>query len=154
MAKDKKKNPRRLAREYAVQALYQWQLSPASADEVLLSFLTEHKLEDTDQAYWRELVNGVVENHSALDEGMRDFLSRSPKSVDPVELAILRIAMYELTHRPDIPYRVIINESIDLAKLFAAIDSHRFVNGVLDKAAKKLRPVECEMKTKSNRRVD
>src|SRR3990167_2884472 len=99
------KNPRRQAREYAVQALYQWQLSPLSVGELLLNFSKDHDFSTVDGEYWRELVAHGVEQADVLDLKMRPFLSRPIEAVNPVERAILRVAFYELCFRIDIPYR-------------------------------------------------
>lgn len=146
----KNKNPRRCAREYAVQTLYQWQLSEPSVAELIVDFSKDQSFSGVDRDYWHELVTNSIEQASVLDEKMQPFLSRSLASVNPVELAILRVAFYELCFRPDIPYRVVINEAIELAKVFGAVDSHRFMNGVLDKASKKLRSIEVAKKSASD----
>lgn len=144
-----RKNSRRQAREYAVQALYQWQLSQHIIADILLDFSKEHNFSHVDQEYWQELVTQSIAQADVLDVTMQPFLSRPIAAVNPVELAILRVAFYELCYRIDIPYRVVLNEAIELAKLFGAVDSHRFMNGVLDKAAKKLRSAEIAMKRKA-----
>ena len=94
---------------------------------------------ETDVAYFRDLFSGVVLGHMELDSKLRPYLSRPMQDLDMMELALLRLAMYEMTRREDVPYKVVINEAIELAKVFAAEDSHKFVNGVLDKAAPHVR---------------
>ena len=94
---------------------------------------------ETDVAYFRELLSGVVLSHAELDSKIRPYVSRPMQDLDMMELALLRLAMYEMTRREDVPYKVVINEAIELAKVFAAEDSHKFVNGVLDKAAPHVR---------------
>lgn len=94
---------------------------------------------ETDVAYFRELLSGVVLSHAELDSKIRPYISRPMQDLDMMELALLRLAMYEMTRREDVPYKVVINEAIELAKVFAAEDSHKFVNGVLDKAAPHIR---------------
>lgn len=139
---EKPKSPRRVSREYAVQTLYTWQLAPLGLEQLLTDFAAQHSFEHADIAYWRELVTQGVRHGDELDECLQAFISRATHELGPVEHAILHIAIYELRDRVDIPYRVIINEAIDLAKYFGAADSHRFINGALDAAAKKLRPIE------------
>ncbi|WP_442801687.1 transcription antitermination factor NusB [Serratia rubidaea] len=130
---------RRRARECAVQALYSWQLSKNDVADVELQFLTEQDVKDVDVAYFRELLSGVAMNAGALDALMTPYLSRQLEDLGQVEKAILRVALFELKMREDVPYKVAINEAIELAKVFGAEDSHKFVNGVLDKAAPHIR---------------
>lgn len=126
---------RRRARECAVQAIYSWQLSGNDIADVELEFLSEQDTQGVDIAYFRELLVGVAINATRLDKVMEPFLSRQLEELGQVEKAILRLAMFELSFREDVPYKVAINEAIELAKVFGAEDSHKFVNGVLDKAA-------------------
>lgn len=130
---------RRRARECAVQALYSWQLSKNDIADVELQFLSEQDVKDVDITYFRELLSGVAVHAASLDALMAPFLSRQLEELGQVERAILRIAMFELSKRDDVPYKVAINEAIELAKTFGAEDSHKFVNGVLDKAAPTVR---------------
>lgn len=130
---------RRRARECAVQALYSWQLSKNDVADVELQFLTEQDVKDVDVAYFRELLSGVAMNAGTLDALMKPYLSRQLEELGQVEKAILRVALFELKMREDVPYKVAINEAIELAKVFGAEDSHKFVNGVLDKAAPHIR---------------
>ncbi len=132
---------RRKARRMAVQALYQWQIAGHPATEIITQF-AGHASRKVDFAYFQELTEGVISQHSQLDNQLQPQLSRALSGVDPVERAILRLATYELSQRLEIPYRVIINESIELAKRYGAEQGHRFVNGVLDKTAQVLRPQE------------
>ncbi|VAX76514.1 N utilization substance protein B [Serratia symbiotica] len=126
---------RRRARECAVQALYSWQLSKNKINEIEYQFLTEQDLGGVDIAYFRELFSGVAVNAARLDSLMVPYLSRQLEELGQVEHAVLRIALFEIQIREDVPYKVAINEAIELAKTFGAEDSHKFVNGVLDKAA-------------------
>jgi len=126
---------RRKAREYAVQLLYSWQLSKNNIQDVIDYFLLENTITEIDFNYFYELILGVTKNYRNLDKSMEPYLSRNLKELGEIEKAILRISFYELTKRNDIPYRVSINESIELAKSFGAEKSHKFINGVLDKAA-------------------
>lgn len=128
------------ARSLAVQAVYQWQMAGQPVKDIVTQFLAEHAGKKLDSEYFQTLVSGVTSNLGSIDEGLSEFLDRDIERVDPVERAILRIAGYELLERPEIPYRVVINEAVELAKVFGAEKGHRYVNGVLDKAARKLRP--------------
>lgn len=130
---------RRRARECAVQALYSWQLSKNDIADVELQFLSEQDVKDVDIAYFRELLSGVAVNAASLDALMVPVLSRQIEELGQVERAVLRIALFELSKRDDVPYKVAINEAIELAKTFGAADSHKFVNGVLDKVAPTVR---------------
>ncbi|WP_225181339.1 transcription antitermination factor NusB [Pectobacterium aroidearum] len=130
---------RRRARECAVQALYSWQLSKNDIADVEHQFLSEQDVKDVDITYFRELLAGVATRAEKLDQLMAPFLSRQIEELGQVEKAILRLAMFELSKREDVPYKVAINEAIELAKVFGAEDSHKFVNGVLDKAAPSVR---------------
>ncbi|WP_174868820.1 transcription antitermination factor NusB [Pectobacterium polaris] len=130
---------RRRARECAVQALYSWQLSKNDIADVEHQFLSEQDVKDVDITYFRELLAGVATQAEKLDQLMTPFLSRQIAELGQVEKAILRLAMFELSKREDVPYKVAINEAIELAKIFGAEDSHKFVNGVLDKAAPSVR---------------
>ncbi|MXP67586.1 transcription antitermination factor NusB [Pantoea sp. Aalb] len=131
---------RRRARECAVQALYSWQLSNNNIFDVECQFIKEQNIKNVDIRYFRELLLGVVNNSIYLDYLIKPYLSRTLESLDPIEKVILRIAVYELSKRYDIPYKVAINESIELAKIFGAEESHKFINGVLDKLAPNIRP--------------
>ena len=131
---------RRRAREWAVQALYSWQVSQNDIADVEYQFLSEQDVKDVDVLYFRELLSGVATNSAYLDGLMKPYLSRLLEELGQVEKAVLRIALFELSKRDDVPYKVAINEAIELAKTFGAEDSHKFVNGVLDKAAPAIRP--------------
>jgi N utilization substance protein B len=137
-----KPSPRRKARELAVQAVYSWQLSKNSIAEIELNFLTENSARRFDIPYFQQLFRGISAQISSIDEKISPHVDRPLKDVDPVEKAILRVAVFELSECLDVPYRVIINEAIELAKSFGADDSHKFVNGVLDKVVKLVRPNE------------
>jgi len=130
---------RRRARECAVQAIYSWQLSGNPIAEVEYEFIAEQDMSDVDVNYFRELLSGVATNATKLDQLMAPYLSRQLEELGQVEKAILRVSMFELSFREDVPYKVAINEGIELAKVFGAEDSHKFVNGVLDKAAPAVR---------------
>jgi N utilization substance protein B len=137
-----KPKARRLAREFAVQAVYSWQMSNNPVEQIELSIITSNDMKKADTEYFLELLRAVVKDCADLDKKIRPYLGRLPEELDPVEKAILRIATYELVARIDVPYKVVINEAIELAKSFGAEESHKFINGVLDKAIKTLRKDE------------
>lgn len=131
---------RRKARKLAVQAIYSWQLSENSMSDIEAQFLTDNDTSKIDVDYFLALVRGVAGQVKQLDEALSPFLDRPLPELDQVERAVLRLAAFELRERLDVPYKVAINEAIELAKSFGADESHRFVNGVLDKAIDSLRP--------------
>jgi N utilization substance protein B len=130
------------ARRYAMQALYQWDLSGTDLPLIRKQFLVNEDFSRADQPYFMELLSELPKQADVVDAGIAEFIDRPIEQLDPVERAILRIGIYELLERIDIPYRVIINEAVQLAKKFGAEQGHAFVNGVLDKAARKLRSTE------------
>ena len=132
------------ARRRALQAVYAWQMSGAQARDIVTQFAHEQAREIADLPYFQELVHGVDTHCAALDAALAPFLDRTMEEVDPIERAALRIAAYELLHRPDVPYRVVINEAIDSTKRFGSEHGHTYVNGVLDKAAVVLRGTESQ----------
>lgn len=134
----KKVSPRRRARECAVQALYSWFISQNSPAEVELEFVAEQDLKGVDIPYFRKLFRQTVENVDCVDEIMAPYLDRDVSELDPIEKAVLRLAVYELKFEVDVPYKVVINEAIEVTKVFGAEDSHKYVNGVLDKVAPSL----------------
>lgn len=135
-------SPRSQSRRVALQALYQWQLTNASVLDIMKQFSEDGYLEQLDFDLFKELLNHVTEEADALDQMYVDFIDRDIKRLDPVERAILRIGSYELRSKLETPYKVVINESVELAKRFGAEESHKFVNGVLDKVAKQVRSLE------------
>ena len=137
-----KPKARRIARELAVQAVYSWQMSKNAVEQIELSIVTSNDMKKVDTEYFLELLRAVVKDCDELDKKLKPYLGRLPEELDPVEKAILRIATYELVSRIDVPYKVVINEAIELAKSFGAEESHKFINGVLDKAIKTLRKDE------------
>lgn len=134
------------ARRVAVQALYQWQMTGQNLSEIERQFLEEQRLKDVQKSYFTELFYGIPKNLGAIDEALAEFVDRPVEAVDPVERAILRIGAYELLLRLDMPYRVVLNESINLAKDFGADGSHKYINGILDKIAQQKRAVEIQAK--------
>ena len=133
---------RRKARSLAVQALYSWQIAGQPLHEIEAQFRTDNDFSEVDGAYFHEILHGVPRQKSELDSTFEPCLDRPLAEIDPVELAILRLSTYELRNRIDVPYKVVINEGIELAKTFGATDGHKFVNGVLDKLAPRLRAAE------------
>ncbi|MBD3671689.1 MAG: transcription antitermination factor NusB [Gammaproteobacteria bacterium] len=133
---------RHKARSRAIQAIYDWQVSGNDVRDVEEYFLTEQNMKKTDLDYFSELLHGIPKHLSELDAQLQPLLDRPMAEVDPVEKAILRIGAYEFAHRIDVPYRVVINEAVELAKEFGAEESHKYINSVLDKLAIKLRSVE------------
>ncbi|MGL4861443.1 MAG: transcription antitermination factor NusB [Enterobacteriaceae bacterium] len=134
-----KPSTRRRARECAVQALYCWQISNNSIQDIEQQFIADEHLQGADTTYFHQLFAGVTANVDELDELMSPCLSRKLDELGQVEKAILRLALYELSRRQDVPYKVAINEAIELAKIFGAEESHKFINGVLDKVAPQVR---------------
>lgn len=134
-----KPSPRRKARELAVQAVYSWQISQNSVSDVEVNFITDNAKRRFDIEYFQLLLRGVTANVNELDLAISPHVDRPLDDIDQVEKAILRVAVFELSDCQEVPYRVVINEAIELAKSFAADDSHKFVNGVLDKVVKLVR---------------
>ncbi len=130
---------RRKARILALQAVYSWQLSGNPIADIEQQMLIENDVSKVDVEYFKDLARGVAINVKQLDELVKPHLSRPFEDLDEVERAVLRLSAYELKFREDVPYKVAINEGIELAKIFGAEDSHKFVNGVLDKAVKAVR---------------
>ncbi len=130
------------SRRRALQALYAWQMSGSAMAAVITQFQHEQDMEVADLDYFEDLLHGVEHNVAALDAALRPHLDREVEQVDPIERAVLRLAAYELKFRPDVPYRVVINEAIEVTKRFGADHGHSYVNGVLDKLAGDLRATE------------
>jgi N utilization substance protein B len=148
------KKSRSLARRLAVQAIYEWQVSANSEDQIKQDFFENNELNTESSEYFSDLLFGVASNQPEIDSTMADFVDRAVKQIDPVELAILRLGFYELIKRPDIPYRVSLNEWINLAKEFGAPRSHAYINGVLDKASQQLRSSEVSTHQASKHRAN
>jgi N utilization substance protein B len=132
-----KPTSRHRARELVVQALYQWHMTQHSALEIELQF-REEGLANADQNYFSTLLQGVITKYPELDEKLLESIDREINELNPVELAILRLATYELLFQPDVPYKVVINEACELAKKFGSVDGYKYVNGVLDHLANKM----------------
>jgi N utilization substance protein B len=127
------------ARHFALQAMYQWQLTQNPISDIETDFLKKQIKKKTDIAYFKELIHEIPKHSAELDQHMIPFLTRPIDELDPIELAILRLSIYELAHRLDIPCRVSINEALELTKKFGSVEGFKFVNGVLDQVARKLR---------------
>ncbi|MEX0584601.1 MAG: transcription antitermination factor NusB [Natronospirillum sp.] len=139
---DFKPAARRRARHLALQALYQWHVTKASANEIEAQFMVDQDMSKVDQLYFQEILHQVPSRLYELDATLTPLLDRPVKDLTPIELAILRMGTYELLHRVDVPCRVVINEGVELSKSFGAAEGHRYVNGVLDKLARQLRNSE------------
>lgn len=133
------------ARRYALQAMYQWQLAGTPISDIETEFLSYHIDKKLDFLYFKELIHGVPQCQPEIDQAMQPYLGRLFSEIDPIELAVLRLAIYELIKRPDVPYRVIINEALELTKRFGSVEGYKFVNGILDRVAKKVRVTEINM---------
>ncbi len=125
-----------------MQALYQWQLTQQSALEIKKQFLESEDSSGVDREHFEELLTSCIDQQEAISSALTPFLDRPLEQLDPVESAILMIGMFELKNRIDVPYRVVINEAVDLCKRFGATDAHKYVNAVLDRAAKDIRAAE------------
>jgi transcription antitermination protein NusB len=130
------------ARRRALQAAYAWQIARAPMQQVIAQFEHEQEMEVADLDYFRDLLLGVEKHVKDLDARLRPHLDREVDEVDPIERAVLRLAAYEMLYRVDVPYRVVLNEAIEVAKRFGADFGHTYVNGVLDKAAAEWRAAE------------
>jgi len=133
---------RRKARKLLVQALYQWELSANPINEIDAQFRVENDMEKVDSDYFSNLLHSIPQKKGELDQTMAPYLDRRVDELDPISVSILRMGTFELMNCIDVPYKVVINESVNLAKTFGATDSFKYINGVLDKAARKLRSVE------------
>jgi transcription antitermination protein NusB len=130
------------ARRRALQALYAWQVGGARMGSVIEQFRHEQDMQVADQEYFEDLLRGVEQHVRELDEGIKPFVDRDVAQIDPIERAALRMGAYELKYRPDVPYRVVINEAVEATKRFGADHGHSYVNGVLDKLATHWRTAE------------
>lgn len=133
---------RTVARKLALQALYQWQLNASPWQDLVNEFHTDEDMPRADEAYFRALVQGVIESQEPLDTRLGAWADRSPSELDPIERAALWISVHELLAQPEVPWRVVVNEAVSLTKRFGATDAHKYVNAVLDRAARELRPHE------------
>jgi N utilization substance protein B len=136
--------PRRLARRLALQALYQWHLTALPPIEVEAQFVANESLDKVDTPYFLELLRNIPKHIALLDGHMEPLLDRPIADLNPVELTVLRIGLYEIVYRLDVPYKVVIDEGLRLAKAFGTVEGFKYVNAILDKVAKKLRKVEIQ----------
>lgn len=133
---------RSLSRRLALQALYQLQVNPRPWQDIYNQYAGDEEAERVDAQYFRELFEAIAANRDSLDEVMKPFSEIAPHELDPIEHAILWLGLHELEAQPELPYRVAISEAVELTKRFGATDGHKFVNAVIDKAARQLRPQE------------
>jgi transcription antitermination protein NusB len=143
------KGARRRSRELALQAVYQWLVNETSIPDLLAQLRDTKEYAQADDAFLVQLLNGVIERADALRVEFAPFLDRPADKLSPVEHAVLLLGTYELVACPDVPYKVVINEAVELAKSFGGTDGHKYINGVLDRMAPALRPHD--RPTRSNR---
>jgi len=146
-------SPKSNARQVALQALYQWQMTGQNLQEICRQFERDPETPKYHKAYFELLLTGVVDKLGELDAAISEYTTRSFEKVDPIEKAVLRLGSYELIFKPDVPYRVAINEAINLAKSFGSEKSHAYVNSILDKLAKKHRFAEIKAKAKGKKKM-
>jgi N utilization substance protein B len=135
---------RRISREFALQGLYAWLVGGADITLIAANLAEDDSYKRVDEAWFRALLFGVIKDEDLLSTRITPFLDRPLAELSPVERGILLIGAYELVHCPDVPYRVAINEGLELAKKYGGTDGHKYVNGVLDKLAQEARPAEIE----------
>ncbi len=133
---------RRKARHYALQALYQWEMAKQPLHEIQAQFLTDYDMKHVDTEYFGEMLQEIPANLNELQSEFEPLLDRKLTDLDPIELSLLRMGVWELKHRVDVPYKVVINECVNLAKRFGATDGHRYINSLLDKVAANTRQIE------------
>lgn len=136
---------KRKARRFAVQGVYEWQMSGNAVHEIEARTRADNAMHKVDISYYHELLSQIVASHETLDEYLLPALDRAVSVLDGVELATLRLGVYELLNHMEIPYKVVLDESIELAKHFGGADSHKYINGVLDRVATQLRPDEKQL---------
>ena len=136
---------KRKARRFAVQGVYEWQMSGNAVHEIEARTRADNAMHKVDISYYHELLSQIVASHETLDEYLLPALDRAVSALDGVELATLRLGVYELLNHMEIPYKVVLDESIELAKHFGGADSHKYSNGVLDRVAQQLRPDEKQL---------
>jgi len=136
--------PRRRARELVVQGLYQWRVGGQDAAAIEAHLAEDPEFARADRNLFLTLLRGILARHEALKAELEPHLDRPFDELSPVESGILLLATHEFAHHPETPYRVVLNEAIELAKVFGGTDGHKYVNGVLDKLAAKLRPLEVQ----------
>jgi N utilization substance protein B len=144
MAKSKSEAPgaRSRARDLIVQSLYQKQITGHDVGELLRQFHDRPDYARVDQSYYDDALKAICADMESIEKNIDELADRPVANLDPVEKAILLLGFYELASKPDVPYKVVINESVNLAKRFGAVDGHKYINALLDKAKEKLRPVD------------
>lgn len=146
-ARSGRKTRRRRSRELVLQGLYQWRVAGGTVEAIEAQLRETNEFPKADEGYLSVLLQGALSNSSELEEQIQPYLDRPFKELSPVEVAILLLSTYELVSHPEMPYRVVINEAVELAKTYGGTDGHKYVNGVLDKLAAKLRMGEIHAKT-------
>lgn len=141
-ARDRTKSARRRAREFALQGLYEWQINPRELSHIESHLREMEFFAKADRMHLDALLHGCTQQRESLDAALSQFIDRPLAEISPIEHAVLWIGAYELTHCVDVPYKVAINEAVELAKTFGGPDGHKYVNGVLDHLAPVLRPDE------------
>jgi transcription antitermination protein NusB len=134
------------ARRFAMQALYQWHMTGQDVEDIISQYRSEDDFGKIDIAYFEEILRRVTLRVDEIDTRLQTVLDRPVREVDPVEAAILRMSTYELLAHPDVPFRVVINEAVDLAKVYGAANGYKYVNGILDRLTGELRPAEITQK--------
>ncbi len=137
-----KRSSRRRSREFALQGLYQWQLARKDPVVIAAELAEAEGFSRSDTAYFRNLLHGAIANAAELEEKITPLLDRKLNELSPIERSILLLSAYELTRELEVPYRVVINEAVELARTYGGTDGHKFVNGVLDKLAARVRELE------------
>ena len=136
------RSPRHRARELALQGIYQWRITAGDVAQIEKQIHAEKNLGRYDKELFSKLLRGALEQHAALETLLSEYLDRPLAELSPVEFAVLLLGAFELSQHHEVPYKVIINEAVELAKTYGGTDGHKYVNGVLDKLAPKLRAVE------------
>ncbi len=144
----KNRSPRHRAREFALQGVYQWLLSRESTTKISEHLREAHGFDKADAAHFDALLSNTIRNANDLRTNFSPLVDRPVEELSPIEHAVLLLGTYELAHMPEVPYRVVINEAVELTKSFGGIDGHKYVNGVLDKLALKLRQEEVSAERK------
>jgi transcription antitermination protein NusB len=143
---------RRVSREFALKGLYAWQLAQQDRVDIEAALHDDPHLRKADEGYFHKLLHGILDAAPSLGDALRPCLDREVAELSPIERSILMIGAYELVHCPDVPYRVAINEAVELAKQYGGTDGHKYVNGVLDKLAREVRSSEIQAVTKQKAR--
>lgn len=142
MAKSGSPGPRSRARELIVQSLYQMQIAGHGEEELLAQFHERPDYQRVDQSYYDAAISGICRNLAEIENSIDGMADRPLSQLDPVERGILLLGFYELQTQPDVPFKVVINESVNLAKRFGSVDGHKYINAVLDRAVKEIRPAD------------